>query len=88
MTAKTRHGVKAHRHTHGADAGSAHEKMHRMHAMPNRAEGQPMSAATGPSAPPPMNPGASAPQPQDNTSMAPSGAAPGGGQDSEEGDFT
>lgn len=73
MTARLRHGAKSHRHTHGADPGSPHERLHRMHAQPNRAEGQPMSAAQAP-APPPMAP---TPQPQDNVGMAPAGAQAG-----------
>jgi len=73
MTAKTRHGQKAHRETHGADPGTPHTRLNRMHAMPNRAEGAPMSSAGG--APKGMPP---PPQPQDNNSMAPPGAAPPG----------
>lgn len=70
MTAKTKHGHKAHRRAHGADAGTPHERLNRMHAMPNRAEGQMMQNA---GAAPPM---AAPPQPQDNTGMAPPGAGP------------
>jgi hypothetical protein len=90
MTARTRHGSKAHRTTHGADRGSTHERLHRMHAQPNRPEGAPMSAAQGPSAPPPMGM-PMAPQPQDNVGMAPPGAPMGGmssPMDTEEGDQT
>jgi len=71
MTAKTKHGHKAHRRTHGADEGTPHERLNRMHAMPNRAEGAPMSSAG--SAPMGVAP---PPQPQDNTGMAPAGGAP------------
>lgn len=56
MTAKTKHGHKAHRAAHGADAGTPHERLNRMHAMPNRAEGQPMSAAGSAEAEPAMPP--------------------------------
>lgn len=84
MTAKTRHGMKAHRATHGADEGSRHERMNKMHAMPNRAEGQPMSAAQGPSAQP-MAPPSMAPSPM----AAPPGAGMSGpSMDTEEGDQT
>lgn len=78
MTAKTKHGHKAHARAHGSDEGSAHERLNRMHAMPNRAEGAPMSAAGGgPSAAPPEMPGA----PMGGQSM---GAGP--SVDSEEGE--
>ena len=78
MTARTKHGMKAHRHTHGADAGSPHERLQRQHAQPNRPEGAPMSAASGPSAAPPPSPVPMGVQPQDNTpSMAPPGAGMG-----------
>lgn len=85
MTAKTKHGHKAHHRAHGSDEGSTHERLNRQHAMPNRAEGAPMSSA-GPAssgvAPPP--------QPQDNNSMAPPGAGPSaaGSSDSEAGEQT
>lgn len=85
MTARTRHGSKAHRSAHGSDEGSAHHKLNRMHAQPNRPEGSPMSAATMPS--PTMGMPAP-PQPQDNTPMAPPGAMAGGSMDPEEGDQT
>ena len=89
MTARTRHGSKTHRSTHGADHGSKHEKLNRMHSQPNRPEGAPMSQAMGPSAAPPMIPGASAPGPQDNLGMAPPGApSPSASIDTGEGDET
>jgi hypothetical protein len=84
MTAKTKHGHKAHPRAHGADAGTPHERLNRMHAMPNRAEGQPMSAAGGAPPPPAM---AAAPGP--SMPMAPPGAGPTpgpGASDDEEGD--
>lgn len=40
MVAKTKHGHKAHPRAHGADEGTAHERLNRMHAQPGRAEGQ------------------------------------------------
>jgi len=88
MTAKTKHGHKAHRRAHGSDEGSAHERLNRMHAMPNRAEGAPMSSAGAGAAPPGVAP---PPQPQDNTApMAPPGGAPAaaGGSDDESGEQT
>jgi hypothetical protein len=89
MTAKTRHGKAAHRPAHGADPGTPHHRLNKMHAMPNRAEGAPMSAAGG--APPPQAM-AAPPQPQDNAmAMAPPGAGPSAGpgaSDGEEGDQT
>lgn len=83
MTAKTRHGHKAHAPTHGADPGTAHERLNRMHAMPNRAEGQPMSAAGGAPAAPPMG---GMPAMGGPPAMAPMGAGP--STDDEEGDQT
>lgn len=38
MTAKTKHGYKGHE-THGADHGTAHERLMRQHRRPGRAEG-------------------------------------------------
>jgi hypothetical protein len=77
LTAKIKHGHKAHRRTLGADEGSPHERLNRQHAMPNRPEGAPMSAASQPNLPPspvpqapPMGGGASA------APMAPPGAGP------------
>lgn len=83
MTAKTRHGHKAHRNTHGADAGTPHERLNRVHAIPNRPEGA-MNQGGGP-APAGVEP---PPQPQDNVGMAPPGAAPAeaGGSDDESGE--
>lgn len=90
MTAKTKHGHKAHPRAHGADAGTPHERLNRMHAMPNRAEGQPMSAASTGAPPPPAM--AAPPSPQGNAmAMAPPGAGPSAGpgaSDDEEGDQT
>lgn len=81
MTAKTKHGHKAHRPAHGADPGSTHERLNRMHAMPNRAEGQPMSAAGGGAPPmaPPMAGGPPGMGAMGDQSM-------GAGPDSEEGE--
>lgn len=39
MTAKTKHGHKAHAPTRGADPGTPHERMNRLHAQPGRPEG-------------------------------------------------
>ena len=80
MTAKIRHGKK-HRHTHGADPGSPHERLNAMHAMPGRPEGAPMGAMGAPppspvpSAPPSM--GGGMPSPPDGAMpTAPPGAGP------------
>lgn len=85
MTAKTKHGHKAHRRTHGADEGSAHERLNRAHAVPNRAEGAPMSSASSGGAPPP-SPIPQAP-PMGAGAVASPGAA-GPSTDSEAGDET
>lgn len=85
MTAKTKHGHKAHRATHGADPGTAHERLNRRHAQVGRPEG---AMHQGGEMAPPM---AAPPQPQDNVSMAPPGAGPtasGGSTDDESGDQT
>lgn len=74
MTAKTKHGHKAHPRAHGSDEGTAHERLNKMHAMPNRAEGQPMSAAPGGMPPPPAPPMGAPPM-----AAPPMGAPPMGG---------
>lgn len=64
MTAKTKHGHKAHRPAHGADAGTPHERLNRLHAQPGRAEGA-------------MHPGGlGAPPPSPVAAAPPMGAAP------------
>jgi hypothetical protein len=78
MTAKTKHGQKAHPKAHGADEGTAHERLNRAHAVPNRPEGAPMSAAGA--APPPMAPPGMAPPGM----PAPGGAPMGGGAPDDE----
>jgi hypothetical protein len=88
MTARIRHGTK-HRHTHGADPGTPHERLNAQHAMPNRAEGAPMGTLQG-SAPAP-SPVPSAP-PSPGAGPMPSGGGmamgpPGEGSD-DEGDQT
>lgn len=87
MTAKTKHGHKAHARAHGSDEGTAHERLNRMHAMPNRAEGQPMSAATGGAPAPPQMPSApmgAPPAMGAGPAMSPPGAGP--SSDDEEGE--
>lgn len=90
MTAKTRHGHKAHPPAHGADPGTAHERLNRLHAMPGRAEGamhgmnQGESGGAGvPEAPQMPAMGAGPPM-----ASGPPGASMGAGPstDSEEGD--
>ena len=95
MTAKTRHGRAAHRPAHGADKGTPHERLNRLHAQPGRPEGAMHGGASGgaPAAPAALAmPGSATmpPQPQDNTMpMAPPGAGPSAGSsDDEEGDQT
>jgi hypothetical protein len=51
LTAKQKHGSGAHRPAHGADPGTPHERLNRLHAQPGRAEGA-MHAGAPP--PPPM----------------------------------
>jgi len=87
MTARIRHGTK-HRHTHGADPGTPHERLNAQHAMPNRPEGA-MMPGTGapppspvPSAPP--SPGAGPMPSGGGMAMGPPGASP----DVEEGEQT
>lgn len=80
MTAKTRHGHKAHHAAHGADPGTPHERLNRLHAQPGRAEGA-------------MHLGGGAPPPMPSEPMAPPMAAPpamagGAGPDSEAGEQT
>lgn len=88
MTAKTRHGHAAHPRAHGADHGTAHERLNRLHAQPGRPEGS-MAAGGGSGAPmqeaPPMapNPGMAPPPMGAPPSM---GAGP--ATDDEEGDQT
>jgi hypothetical protein len=86
LTAKTKHGHKAHGPTHGADPGTPHERLNRMHAMPNRAEGQPMSAAASPAMAPTPAPPMGAGAPMGAPPMAPPGAGP--SPDDEEGEQT
>lgn len=89
MTAKTKHGHKAHGPAHGADAGTPHERLNRMHAQPGRPEGAMMQqpgAAPAPSpvpSAPPMGMGASA-APGAPMGAPPMGAGP--STDDEEGD--
>lgn len=75
MTAKIRHG-KSHRHTHGADAGSPHERLHAHHAMPNRPEGAPMGNLMGGS--PMASPVPTAPPSPGAGPMPSGGGMPGG----------
>lgn len=86
MTAKTKHGHKAHPRAHGADHGTTHERLNRIHATPNRAEGAMSTSSPMPQQAP------AAPQPQDNAmAMAPPGAGPSAGpgaSDGDEGDQT
>ena len=86
MTAKTRHGHGAHRAAHGADKGTPHERLNRMHAMPGRPEGAPMSAQAGGIADPNPAEGAGpmAMPPNPGMPSAPPGASP--STDDEEGD--
>lgn len=76
MTAKMKHGHKAHPAAHGADPGTAHERLNRMHAMPGRPEGAMAGAGGAPmqgpmESPPPMAGGAPGAMPG-----APMGAGP------------
>lgn len=59
MTAKTRHGKGAHHAAHGADPGTPHERLNRLHAMPGRPEGAMHDSA--PAAPMQMPPQMGAP---------------------------
>jgi hypothetical protein len=54
MTAKTKHGHKAHHAAHGADPGTPHERLNRLHAQPGRPEGAMHGGGlpAGPTAPP------------------------------------
>lgn len=84
MTAKTRHGHGAHAPAHGADPGTAHERLNRRHAMPGRPEGAMHSGGGEPAASPvpmapPMGMGASA---------APGAPMGGSSSDDEEGEQT
>lgn len=84
MTAKTRHGHGAHKPAHGADPGTPHERLNRLHAQPGRAEGAMHGGAPEPmQAPAPMapNPGMGAPMGAPGPSM---GAGP--STDDEEGE--
>lgn len=71
MTAKTKHGHGAHRAAHGADHGTPHERLNRLHAQPGRAEGAmhagapppPMAPPQAPAAPPMGAPPMGAPNP-------------------------
>lgn len=91
MTAKTKHGHGAHPAAHGADPGTAHERLNRRHAMPGRPEGAMHNEGSGEPAAspvpmaPPMGMGASAAPgaPMGGSSM---GASSGG--DDEEGEQT
>jgi len=67
MTAKMKHGHKAHRTALGADPGSTHERLNRLHAQPGRPEGAmhgggstgaaaPLSTMAGGGVPPEMGP--------------------------------
>lgn len=81
MTAKTRHGKKAHPRAHGADHGTTHERLNKIHATPNRPEGAMHTSSPMPQSPP------MAPQPADNAmAMAPPGAGPSAGADASDGD--
>jgi hypothetical protein len=85
MTAKTKHGHKAHHAAHGADPGTPHERLNRLHAQPGRPEGaMHMGGGAGPSqmpsAPPQMPPMGAGP------GSPPMGAAP--ATDDEEGEQT
>lgn len=87
MTAKTRHGHGAHPRAHGADHGTPHERLNRLHAQPGRPEGA-MAAGGANGAPmqaPPMapNPGMAPPMGAPGPSM---GAGP--SPDDEEGEQT
>lgn len=87
MTAKTKHGHKAHPPAHGADPGTPHERLNRLHAMPGRAEGamhgmEPAeSPGIGTTEPPQM------PPPPGGAAQSPM-APPGAGPDDEEGEQT
>lgn len=94
MTAKTKHGHKAHGPTRGADPGTPHERLNRQHARVGRAEGAASNAmndaqagssgdgANMPEAPmaPPM--GAGPP----GMGGGPQGQSTGEGPDTEEGE--
>jgi hypothetical protein len=93
MTAKTKHGHKAHGPARGADPGTPHERLNRLHAQPGRPEGA-MHGGAGPSQmpaeppqPAPMAPPMGAgPQMGAGPSMGPPGAGP--STDDEEGEQT
>lgn len=75
MTAKTKHGHGAHKAAHGADPGTPHERLNRLHAQPGRPEGAMHGGGPGPMPPAPMapNPGMGAPMGAPGPSM---GAGP------------
>ena len=82
MTAKTKHGHGAHRAAHGADPGTPHERLNRLHAMPGRPEGA-MAAGMGSGAPmgspapmPPMAGGGAPPMGAPPMGAPPMGAPP------------
>ena len=79
MTAKTKHGHKAHPRAHGADHGTPHERLNRMHAQPGRPEGAMMAGGGEPAAPPMAAPPMGAPP------GMPGGGAPSTGGDEEGG---
>jgi len=88
MTAKTKHGHKAHPAAHGADPGTAHERLNRAHAMPGRPEGAMMGDSSGGPMPPTMpttQPGAMAPPPMGAPPMG-GAMSMGNSTDDEEGD--
>jgi len=90
-----KHGMKAHRAAHGADPGTPHERLNRLHAMPGRPEGAmhggDSAGAPGPA--PGMGP-ATGPEPMPPASAMggmgapPMGAPPMGAMDDEQGEQT
>lgn len=82
MTAKTKHGHKAHRPAHGADPGTPHERLNRLHAQVGRPEG----AMHGGAPMPPSMPDAAPPMMGAPPAMSPPGAGP--STDSDEGEMT
>lgn len=82
MTAKTKHGHKAHHAAHGADPGTPHERLNRLHAQPGRPEGA-MHGSAGPAPMPSMG---ATPPTAPPMGGAPMGAGP--ATDSEEGEQT
>lgn len=83
MTAKTRHGKGAHHKAHGADPGTPHERLNRMHAQPGRPEGAMMQQ---PSAEPPPQPMPAAPP--GGMGIGGGMSPPGAGPDTDEGEQT